>query len=172
MPCQERLPVQQPLIWRAHTGTGCSLAAQLCSIILNVGLRHASPLTTHTLVAGFKKIDQTNSRRIPLANVLGPLLSVFGLAATYYAFQDPEAGRFQKLVDFSNWSGTHTVTCKYGAPRLHITPQPNTHLTVNPFTARNSCTLAELLMSCTLGDVHQTSGAASEDVSLPCSAFL
>lgn len=115
MPCQERLPVQQALIWRAHN-TGCSLAAQLCSISLNVGLRHASPLTTHALGAGFKKIDQTNSRRIPLANVLGPLLSVFGLTATYYAFQDPEAGRFQKLVDFSNWSGTHTVTCKYGAP--------------------------------------------------------
>jgi hypothetical protein len=57
-------------------------------------------------------VAQRLERRAGIGNVLSVVLACSGMAATYWAFQDPEKGRYTPDVDFTNWSATHAVTCK------------------------------------------------------------
>jgi hypothetical protein len=63
-------------------------------------------------IAGMHWVSDRLARRRTLANVLFAIIGTSGVAATIYAFMDPEKGRFTRDVDFTNWSGTHHVTCQ------------------------------------------------------------
>jgi hypothetical protein len=54
------------------------------------------------------------ANRAGVGNVLFAVVSCTGMGATWWAFQDPEKGRYTADIDFTNWSGTHSVTCKCG----------------------------------------------------------
>ena len=57
-------------------------------------------------------MTQRLQSRAAVGNVLFALLATTGVGLTYWAFQDPENGRYLPDVDFVNWSGTHSVTCR------------------------------------------------------------
>jgi hypothetical protein len=46
------------------------------------------------------------------SNILAAVLATGGTALTWWAFQDPEKGKYEKDVEVINWSATHSVTCK------------------------------------------------------------
>jgi hypothetical protein len=62
--------------------------------------------------AGMQFVTDRLANRRQLGNVLFALLGTTGTALTVYSFMDPEKGIYSPDVEFTNWSGTHSVTCK------------------------------------------------------------
>ena len=72
----------------------------------------------HSL-AGMHWVSDRLAQRRVIGNAAFAVIGSAGIAATYWAFTDPEQGRYVPDVDFSNWSGTHTVTCKCAPLQQH-----------------------------------------------------
>lgn len=62
--------------------------------------------------AGLKWVDDRLQSRITYGNYLAGFLAVVGGYVVYTAFNDPDSGKFEHDVAFSNWSATHSVKCK------------------------------------------------------------
>lgn len=70
--------------------------------------------------AGLKWVDDRLQSRISYGNYLAGFLAVVGGYVVYSAFNDPDSGKFERDIPFSNWSATHTVKCK-----CEPNPHPN-----------------------------------------------
>ena len=105
-----------------------SLTPISCSCVF-IQLKHA--YWKLRVLAGLKSVAALGNKRLVLGNVLASCLAAAGAYATYLSFSDPESGKYQTNVEFTNWSATHSVTAKYGpsSPCLSssLWPLPGSH---------------------------------------------
>ena len=62
--------------------------------------------------AGMQWVSDRLANRRFGGNIIFAVLGTIGTAVTVWSFMDPEKGKYTPDVDFTNWSGTHRVTCK------------------------------------------------------------
>lgn len=78
-----------------------------------------------SLRTGLKWVDDRLQSRISYGNYLAGGLALVGGYFVYSAFNDPDAGTFERGVPFSNWSATHSITCECAHfPETLPLPQP------------------------------------------------